>query len=190
MDSFWEKVEHYNTKLIPYALVVLLFVIVFELFVHTENHLVEIFIKSLDYFVVAVFVIDLTFLAIKAKSVKFFFQNYWLDLIAVFPFVMFFNALNTFYRAAVATERIAVSQAVLHETVEVGKEIEVLAKGEGKIAKVSRIAARGIRAVTKSRFFEKLQAKHEHIRKKPEKKQKRNERRTTRKRKVKKSRKK
>lgn len=173
MGSFWEKVEHYNAKLIPYALVVLLFVIVFELFIHTENHLLEIFIKLLDYFVITIFVIDLTFLAIKAKSVRFFFRNYWLDVLAVFPFVMFFNAINTFYRAAVATERIAVSQAILHETVEVGKELEVLAKGEGKIAKVSRIAARGIRVVTKSRFFKKLQAKHEHIRKKPVKKQKR-----------------
>lgn len=178
MDSFWEKVEYYNAKLIPYALIVLLFVIVFELFVYTENHLLEIFIKLLDYFVITVFVIDLTFLAIKAKSVRFFFRNYWLDILAVFPFVMFFNAINFVYRAAIATavvtERVAVSQAVLHETVEVGKEIEALAKGEGKIAKVSRIVARGIRVVTKSRFFKKLQAKHEHIRKKPEKKQKRN----------------
>ncbi len=178
MHPFWktaarfgEKVEHYNSKLIPYAIVALLTLIIFELFLHIDDPTAKLILHILDYLVIMVFVIDLIFLAIKAKSVRFCFKNYWLDVLAIFPFVMFFNAINFVYRAAIATavvtERVAVSQAVLHETVEVGKEIEVLAKGEGKIAKVSRIVARGIRAVTKSRFFEKLQAKHKRIRKKP-----------------------
>ena len=79
MHDFWEKVEHYNAKLIQPALIVLLAVIIFELFIHVENHAIELIVKIADALVIAVFVIDLIFLAKKAKSVKFFFKNYWLD---------------------------------------------------------------------------------------------------------------
>ncbi len=152
MHSFWEKVEHYNAKLIPPALVVLLAVIIFELFIHVENHAIELIVKIADALVIAVFVIDLIFLAKKAKSVKFFFKNYWLDIIAVFPFVLFFNLLESAYRIAIATERLALGQAILHETVEASKSTKVLAKS----GKVVRIGARLLRIVTKSRLFTKI----------------------------------
>lgn len=152
MHDFWEKVEHYNAKLIPPALVVLLAVIIFELFIHVENHTIELIVKIADALVIAVFVIDLIFLAKKAKSVKFFFKNYWLDIIAVFPFVLFFNLLESAYRIAIATERLALGQAILHETVEASKSAKVLAKS----GKVVRIGARLLRIVTKSRLFTKV----------------------------------
>ena len=83
MHKFWEKVENYNSKLIPPAIVVLLGVIIFELFLHIENPTVQLVVHILDGFVIAVFVIDLIFLGIKAKSTKFFFRSYWLDVIAI-----------------------------------------------------------------------------------------------------------
>ena len=89
MNPFWEKVEKVNSKLIPPALILLLGVIIFELFLHIENHALELAIEIVDYFIIAVFVIDLIFLAIKAKDTKFFFKNYWLDILAIFPFVIF-----------------------------------------------------------------------------------------------------
>ncbi len=152
MHSFWEKVEHYNAKLIQPALVVLLAVIIFELFIHVENHTIELIVKIADALVIAVFVIDLIFLAKKAKSVKFFFKNYWLDIIAVFPFVLFFRLAESTYRIAIATERLTIGQAILHETVEASKSAKVLAKS----GKFVRIAARLLRIVTKSRLFTKV----------------------------------
>ncbi|MEW5896675.1 MAG: hypothetical protein AB1668_03215 [Nanoarchaeota archaeon] len=170
--EFWkrlgEKVEHYNAKLIPFALVLLAAIIIYELFLHYENHTLELVVKILDGLVIAVFVVDLFFLAIRAKSVRFFFRNSWLDVLAVFPFSLFFEMVNALYRVVVATERIALGQAVAHETIEVGKEVSkearILSKS-GKAAKVIRIIARIVRIVTKSRFFTRFHHARHHAQK-------------------------
>ncbi len=155
MHPFWEKVEHYNSKLIPFALVLLLGIIVYELFLHIENHAVELIVKTADALVITVFVIDLIFLASRARSAKFFFKNYWLDILAVFPFVIFFNLIESAYRIIVATERLTLGQAILHETVEVSRGAKGLAEG-GKFARFLRIFIRMLRVVTKSRLFTKV----------------------------------
>lgn len=155
MHPFWEKTEHYNRKLIAPALILLLFIIIYELFFHAENRILELAVEIADALVIAVFAIDLVFLALRSRSIKFFFQNYWLDVLAVFPFVIFFNFINSLYRAIIVTEQLAVGQAILHETVEVGRETKVLSKG-GRVARFLRIAARLLRVVTKSRLFIKV----------------------------------
>lgn len=152
MEEFWEKIEHYNSKLITPALILLLGIIITELFVHIENPTIELTLKVADALVILVFIIDLIFLAKKARSMKFFFKNYWLDIIAVFPFVLFFNVLESVYTIAIATERLTLGQAILHETVEASKSAKVFAKS----GKVVRIGARLLRLVTKSRLFTKV----------------------------------
>ena len=152
MHPFWEKIEHYNAKLITPALIVLLGIIVYELFFPVEDHTMETAVKIADALIIAVFIIDLIFLASRARSAKFFFKNYWLDLLAVFPFVIFFNVLESVYRIVLATERLTLGQAILHETVEASKSAKVLAKS----GKMVRIGARLLRVVTKSRLFTKV----------------------------------
>ncbi len=147
MHPFWEKVEHYNSKLIIPAVVLLLFVIIFELFLHIENHILELLVHIADYLIIAVFVIDLVFLGIRSKNTRFFFKNYWLDLLAVFPFVFLSKIIRLF-----TTKGFVVGQAIAHETIEVGKASSKL----GKLTKFSRflrIGARIIRILTKSRLF-------------------------------------
>ncbi len=165
MNKFLEKIEHYNSRLIPFAILMLLIVIVFELFVKVENPTFLLIVKIMDYLVITIFVIDLIFLAIKAKSVKFFFRNYWLDILAVFPFVLFFNVVGIAFRALEITERFLVSQAILHETLEAGKGIRVLNE-TGKLGRILRIIVRGIRIITKSGTLTGLSEKHKLARKK------------------------
>ncbi len=152
MDEFWEKVEHYNSKLITPALIVLFVIIIIELFVHIENPTIELILKIADALVILVFIIDLVFLAKKARSMKFFFKNYWLDILAVFPFVLFFNVISSAYEILIATERITLGQALLHETVEAGRGATALTK-TAKFTRVIRIVARSLRFVTKSKVF-------------------------------------
>lgn len=166
MNKFWEKVEHYNAKLIPVAIVALLFIIVFELFLHIENHAVELVIHILDYFVLAVFVIDIIFLAIKARGVKFFFKHYWLDLLAIIPIILVLTILTYLFSAVFAIGKWALGQTILHESLEVRKittavarEGKLLSKS-GKFARGIRIFTRGLRAVTKSRLFTEFKTKH------------------------------
>ncbi len=155
MHPFWKKIEHYNRKLITPALILLLLIIIYEVFFHAENRALELAVEITDILVITVFAIDLVFLAIKSRSAKFFFKNYWLDVLAVFPFAIFFSFINSLYRAIIVTEQLAVGQALLHETVEVSREAKGLSGG-GKIARFLRIAARLLRVVTKSRLFIKV----------------------------------
>ena len=152
MHPFWEKVEQYNAKLINPALMVLLVIIIYELFFQVENYAIELFFNIADTIVVTIFVIDLIFLAHRTRSVKFFFKKYWLDVVAVFPFMLLFRVLESVYLIALATERLTLGQAVLHETVEASKSTKIFLKS----GKLVRIGARIIRLVTKSRLFTKV----------------------------------
>ncbi|MBI2666869.1 hypothetical protein HYX13_04615 [Candidatus Woesearchaeota archaeon] len=168
MKPFWERIEHYNNKLIPYALVILLVVILVELFGEVENPTTHLVFEIVDYLVILIFVIDLIFLAIKAKSVSFFFKHYWLDLLAVIPVGLIFAVVSRFYRGVLLTEELVIGQKIVHETLEAEKELKeasYLAK-EGKLARGVRIFVRSIRAVTKSRLFTHFEKKKSEAHKK------------------------
>jgi hypothetical protein len=157
MHKFWKKVEKINARLILPAIILLLFVIIFELFLHIENHMVEITVAILDYIIIMIFVIDLIFLAIKAKSTRFFFKNYWLDLLAVFPFAFFLNTVGRFVRLF-STQGLSIGQAIFHESLEVSKAAGKVEKF-GKVGKSLRIGARTMRIITKSRLFTRFKRK-------------------------------
>ncbi len=177
MHKFFEKVEHYNAKLIPYAIVALLIIIIMELFVHTENHTVELILHIADMIVIGIFVIDLIFLAIHARSIQYFFRNYWLDIIAVFPFALMLRSASEVAKIIKAGEFAAIlgfgqtvstSQAILHESVELSKaaaESEKLSKLT-RVGKEIKISARILRILTKSKFFSRFKGKKRETKKK------------------------
>lgn len=183
MNEFWEKVEHYNVKLIPYALIVLLVIIIIELFAEVENLQIILIIHLADYLVLAVFIVDLIFLALKSKNARFFFKHYWLDLLAVIPLGLAFTLINRVYEVIAEIERIVVSQAILHETVEaekiVSKETKVVQEAKlivksSRLAKILRICSVGLKGILKTRLFSKFTRKTSHAQK-TEKKAKKKE---------------
>lgn len=149
------KVEEYNRKLIPAALIVLLIIIALELFVHIENQTLEITLKILDGIIITIFVVDLIFLAIHSKNTRFFFRNYWLDILAIFPFAVVFNVVEEIYRGITAAERIVLGQAVLHEGLEAEKLLKEGAR-EGKLVRMLRAIPRGLRFIAKSHYAKKF----------------------------------
>lgn len=166
MHQFWEKIEHFNARLIPFALIGLLFVIVVELFFHEFAEHYHLLIFILDSLVIAIFVVDLIFLGVRAKNVRYFFRHYWLDLVAVFPFSLLFSLVSYVYELFFAAERLVLGQAILHEGLETkkfvseaAKEGKLLARG-GRLARYLRIVVRGLRVITKSRLFQEFQARH------------------------------
>lgn len=164
-SHFWEKVEHYNARLIPFAIIILLFIVIVELFFKefAEHYHQPLFV--LDNVVIAIFVVDLIFLAIHARSVKFFFKNYWLDLLAVVPFALLFTLFNRIYFTFVAVREISTGQGLLHETLEARKAAIALAKGD-RIAKSVRLSTRVLRLMVKSRLFTQVHHKHHLARRK------------------------
>lgn len=166
MNHFWKRVEEVNHHLIFPAIIVLLGVIIFELFIHTENETLKLVLEIADYLVIAVFVIDLIFLAIHAKSTKFFFKNYWLDLLAVFPFSLFFGFVGGFYRLfTLSEETVGMGQAIFHEGLEVEKAAVKAGSPATKVGKGIRVGARIVRVVSKTRIFTRFhRKKKEHVR--------------------------
>ena len=151
-EKIIEKTEHIISRLIPYALIVLTIIIILELGFHIENHTVHTILVTLDYIVIGIFVIDLIFIARKCNTAMYFFKNYWLDILAVFPFVLAFNLVNEFYRIFALTKQFKLGQSIIHESLEVRKGVAVAAR-TGKIARYIRIGARTLRIITKSKFL-------------------------------------
>ena len=151
LSAFWEKVEHINAKLIPYAVFLLAIIIVVELFVEIHSHFLEEIIHIVDYLIIAVFVIDLCFIFYHVRKWSIFFKRFWLDILAVFPFVLFIRGLGSLFRFFRISEQFFFGQTLLHEGLEVRKAAAV-ARGQ-KMAKYMRLGARGIRVLSKSRFF-------------------------------------
>ncbi|MBI2102441.1 hypothetical protein HYT55_01265 [Candidatus Woesearchaeota archaeon] len=152
MKTFWKKVERWNTTLIPYSLIILAGIIIYDLFFHIDNPIINLTVEILDGLVIAVFVIDLIFLALKAKNAKIFFKNYWLDILAVFPFYFFFRVFGQLYRTALSAEEIFIGQKILHESVEAEKEVAAAIKTE-RGAKVLRSGIRSVRILSKTHLF-------------------------------------
>lgn len=147
-NEFLEKIEHFNSRLIPYALILLTIVIILELGLHIENETLHTIVVIVDYFVITVFVIDLIFIAKRCNTVMYFFKNYWLDILAVFPFVIAFRFLNEFYRLFYISKEFKIGQSLMHETLEIKKGI-VVASRTGKLAEIGRIGIRSIRLISK-----------------------------------------
>ncbi len=154
MHEFFEKLEHYNSKLINPALVILLIIIIIEIFFHVENETFILTLEIIDMLVIAIFVIDLIFIARKVKSVKFFFKHYWLDLIAIFPFVLLARFIRLF-----ATTEFGISQAILHESVEATK-IASESERFAKLGRTIRIGARSLRIISKSDLNKRFERKN------------------------------
>ena len=152
--SLWENIEYYNEHLIPFAVVLLLVIIIVELFVEIHSHSIEQLIHMGDYFVIAVFVIDLIFIFRRCHGLRFFFRYYWLDILAVFPFIFLFRAVGSLFRLFLASERFLFGQTILHESLELRKA--TMASRVQKAGRFSRMIARFIRVVTKTRFFQKF----------------------------------
>ena len=168
MHPLWEKIERYNTHLIPFALVALFIIIILELFVHVKNPLIQGIIHIVDYVVIAIFIVDLIFLAIHSKNTRYFFRNYWLDILAVFPLGLLFTTVERAFIVLVETERIVLGQAIIHETLEVEKiaaKEGVLLK-ESKFLRTLRVIPRILRLITKSHFFQNVTARHRKARRK------------------------
>ena len=140
MEEWLEKIEYYNEKLIPWMLLLLIVVLVLELgfkeFVH-QYHL-ESYLKGGDMLVIAVFVVDLCFKYVRIKPFKTFLIKSWLDIIAVFPFVIFFRVIELFIGVMAASDLLKTIQSGLHTVVEVEKETVKIAQEVEKIGKLQR----------------------------------------------------
>lgn len=138
MKRWLHKIEVIVDRIIPYLLVLLLFLIIGELFFYNYFSNYGLWVQIADGFIVGVFVLDLVFKYIRVKNIPRFFKKYWLDIIAVFPFFLLFRVLeevNIFFRFG---ESVSDVQPFVHESLEIERETSKLIEESEKLGKLSR----------------------------------------------------
>ena len=155
LPKWLEVIEHINASLIPPAVLALGVIIIVELFFELHSHFWEEVIHVADIVIISIFVIDLCFIFYHVRNWKIFFRDFWLDILAVFPFIFMFRAAGTFvrfFRILRFGETAIVGQTILHEGLEVRKAASAAARSQ-KFAKYVRMGSRSVRVLSKSRFF-------------------------------------
>lgn len=138
MKKWVHKLEVLVDKAILPCIAVLLVLIVLELFFRSIAEHYALYIEIADYFIVAIFVADLVFKYLRVRQIPLFIRTYWLDILAVFPFILLFRAFEGIYglfAAAESLETFGSLQSVFHESLEVEKEVAKISEEAGKIGK-------------------------------------------------------
>ena len=176
MKPWLHKVESFVDRAIPYTLIVLTAIIIIEIFFKqfAEEHIIA--IEILDYTIIAFFIVDLIFKYIRIRKFKQFIKECWLDIIAVFPFVLFFRifeSLSLFIRLPAEFRE---GQSIMHTILEGKKEfaeffgrsskliedsklVGEISRTE-KIIKAIRPLSRSPRLIKALPFYEKPTGKH------------------------------
>ncbi len=136
--------------LIPYCVVILLFLIIGEIFFHNQIAPYHNIILIFDYLIVAIFIADLYFKYQRINNLKLFLRKSWLDILAVFPFFLMFRVYE---EAALilrlTTQEFRQGQTVLHEALELQKGVGRWAKEAARLAQ----EAERVGKVSRSRVF-------------------------------------
>jgi hypothetical protein len=170
------KTELLIDKLIPWMLLLLFGIIAAEFFfeeVVAKYHLHP-WIIAADTLVVAVFIVDLVFKYQRVMKVDKFIKKYWLEILAVFPFILFFRFFEGIFSFFIAEEALKHSQSIIHETLELEKGGAKIFREAEKAFKVSRTRAftRFIRPLARTPRFLKYMprlGKYLHFYEKPTK---------------------
>tara|TARA_Y100000310_G_scaffold34947_1_gene33081 strand:- start:351 stop:983 length:633 start_codon:yes stop_codon:yes gene_type:complete len=176
MKKWLHKIELAVDWLIPWLIVLLLFIIITELFFHDFAEQYHTLISVLDGFVIFVFVLDIIFKWIRIRNIKKFFKTCWLDILAVFPFFLFFRFLEQFIIIIDLSKDFKQFQLLFHEGLELektgaklieeGSKLIQEAEKAGKVSRVKKIVrffkpiARSPRLIKALPFYEKPTGKH------------------------------
>ena len=152
----YRRLEHIIDKLVPYAVFVLLILIIIDLFYQDFYQHYAVYAHTIDWIIISIFVLDLLFKYRRTRNLKNFLKKYWLEIIAVFPFYLVIRIFEEAILAFRLSESFGEGQRVLHE----GVEIERLAREEKlarsrMISRIFRPFQRVPRVLESAKFFEK-----------------------------------
>ncbi|MBI4158767.1 ion transporter [Candidatus Woesearchaeota archaeon] len=139
------KAEHFIDKLVPYAVVFLLFIIITDFFFMEFYTKYELHFEIGDYIVVGIFLIDLIFKFNRVRKFNLFIKKYWIDIIAVFPFFLLFRVFDEVISLFRIGSEFSEGQRIIHTGVELekitreGRLIGQLEEG-GKLVRTEKFA--------------------------------------------------
>ncbi len=152
MKKGFHRAEHLVDKIIPYAIFILLIVIIIHFFFQDFAHHYEHALELIEYSIISLFVVDLVFKFIRVRKIKPFVRSYWLDIIAVFPFYLFLRAAEEIYFLLRFSDTVKEGQSALHASLGV-KELSAVEKETAKIAREAEKLTRFSRSKFAVRFL-------------------------------------
>jgi len=124
MKKWIHDIEVIVDKIIPYLVIILIFLISAEIFFHSYVEPYILYIEIADYFIIFIFVLDLIFKFNRVRKVKIFLKKYWLDILAVFPFFLVFRAVEELALLFRFERELVEGQKVVHSGLEVQKIVK------------------------------------------------------------------
>lgn len=151
MNNWVHRIEILADRSVPYALLVLFFVIVGELFFTERIENYKLYVSIIDGIIIGIFVVDLSFKYYRSKSMPDFLKNHWLDIIAVFPAFLFVRMVEELRIIANLEETILLSQ----ESLEIGEKVGSKTSRIHYFARFARPLARLPRFLKAFSFYER-----------------------------------
>ena len=151
MNKLLRKLEITVDKLIPYLLLMLLFLIIVEIFFSHKIESYSIYVSRIDGIIITIFVLDLSFKFTHSKNIPNFLKKYWLEIIAVFPAFLVVRVVEEFVTIANLGETISISQ----EALEIGEKTAIKTSRLHYFSRFIRPLARFPRFLKAFNFYEK-----------------------------------
>ncbi len=147
------RFEIFIDKMVPYALMFVIAHMILNLFFVEVIHDYEDLLIFLEFFLITfVLGFDVIFKYRRSRSKKYFVKHHWLEIFAVFPFMLIFRIFEEAYlitRLAPVEVPVASTQTALHEVKGVSSSARIIRDAElagrasrvGMFGKVARIPA-------------------------------------------------
>ena len=176
MNRFLKHAEVLVDFIVPVAIFLLLISVLGELLFVTFFDKHHLLFEIIEYVVIGIFVLDLLFKYRRASNLKLFWKNYWIEILAIFPFFLLFRLFEGFLGILGILQRVVPEvQDLVHGGLETqrafsritaelraltgleaeGAQIVKEVEAAGKISRSSRLA-RIIRPLLRSLRFVKI----------------------------------
>ena len=170
MNKILEKIELFVDRSIPYLIAVLIVIVMVDLFNKELAEAYHLQITIADYTIVGFFVVDLIFKYNRVRDIPKFIKMYWLDILAVFPFILalrlfteplliyeeIVNAVKKFFHIGIVVEEVATTTTKTASEIARIAEAERLAKSTELIVQEER-AAKAAELISKESRFARLE---------------------------------
>jgi len=133
MKKWKHTIELIVDRLIPYLVILLAVVIIIELFFEEFAEANYTLLNIVDYVIIAFFAVDLYFKYIRIRNIKSFFRTCWLDILAIFPFVLIFRVVEEVLLYFRISREVRQIQSGLHLATGIEKEAPAILKEGAKI---------------------------------------------------------
>ena len=110
MKKWMHRIEVLADRSIPYALILLLLLIIGEVFFADKIKSYSLIVSVFDWVIITIFVVDLSFKYARSKNIPDFLKTHWLEVLAVFPAFLLVRIIEEFFQVANLEQTVLLSQ--------------------------------------------------------------------------------